>query len=180
VPAGSALIVEIWGCDLDDSRYGTTGLIAAYLNVFFNPELFTALVARHSALFPAFLGTEPMVDLVQGSVLNLGGVTPMLDRPQAVEPEWARIAWVEFSSVRVARPTEVCATGSVGSGGIGCYGRSCEDVEVVGSHTLVVPDLSCGATVMMALIAAGRTRAWHSTSFENRLPGYSLDRCRTA
>ena len=151
LPSRSSWTAEIWGSDLRDSTYGATGLIAAYLDVFYTPAVFPSAFAHHSSLFPAFLGTEPTIDLAQGRVLNLGGVTPRLDLPQGIGPEWVRIGWIQFAGIELPSPTNVHLTGRVGAGGIGCYGRTCGDVQVVGSDVVITPDPLSGMMCIMAL-----------------------------
>lgn len=158
IGTGIPWTLEIWGSDLQDGAHGATGLVAAYVNVFFNADTFTTAAPRHSPLFPAFLGTEPTVNLPGGSIKNLGGVIPGLSQPRGIGPEWARIGWIEYGGLDLARPALIHITGGAGTGGVGCYGRNCGDVQVLGADVTIVPDMPSGVALMIVLTTMSRVR----------------------
>lgn len=155
VSAGERFIIEVWGSDPGGSAGGAaTGLTAAYLNILFTPGFATGLSATHSTLFPPFLGTEPVIDSAAGRVLNFGGATARLNVPQGIGPEWARIGWIDFEAADLPVPAHVAFAGSIGEGGIGCFGRPCGTVDIVGARVVILPEPSAGAFLAFAGIAS--------------------------
>jgi len=86
---GDMFYVEFWATDLGTTN---TGLVSAYTDMDYPENLVTGCVPEHTALFNLFPDGAcdgSIVDELGGSQLA-GGV--------GIEPEWARVAYVEFSA----------------------------------------------------------------------------------
>ena len=88
IPVDSVFYVEFWATDSGSTN---TGITSAYADLDYPEECITAGEVVHTDLFDLFTdGTN------DGSLIDeLGG--SQLDPDIGVEPEWARIAYVEFT-----------------------------------------------------------------------------------
>ena len=89
VYVGDTFFVELWATD---SGTTNTGLVSAYTDMVSSEDLVTCSSVGHAALFGLFpdgVCDGSSVDELGGSQLT-GGV--------GVEPEWARVAYVEFTA----------------------------------------------------------------------------------
>jgi len=88
VYAGDTIYVEYWAAD---SGTTNTGIVSAYADINYTADLATCNSIGHTDLFNLFpdgICEGSIVDEIGGSQLD-GGV--------GVEPEWVRVAYVEFT-----------------------------------------------------------------------------------
>lgn len=154
IPIGSTFYVELW---TTDSGTVNTGLVSAYSDLSFTAGLATCEAVDHAALFPLFQSGM----CAEGLVDELGA--SQLDPDIGVEPNWARVAAVEFTAadfglaeftlIPADTESSAYARGHIPTEGIG-YG-SCEvnvtpDPPVAGSNNydraleIIMPTSSAG------------------------------------
>ncbi len=116
---GGAFVAELWGTDRGVLN---TGLEAVYADLSFDPAVVQVVGVQHRS--PFFGSVGGLVDNVAGVVSGLGG-TDSGASGAGLEPGWARIAIVEFT-------TSACDTGtplllSSASQGVSAVGRGLID-----------------------------------------------------
>ncbi|UCE58730.1 MAG: LamG domain-containing protein, partial [Phycisphaerales bacterium] len=94
ITAGDPFVVELWA---SDSGVENTGLVCAYVDLYFDPELVQVAGIEHP--YFSFL-TDPSysndIDNDIGRIMDLGGMHVPPDDCVGVEPYWVRVAVVTF------------------------------------------------------------------------------------
>ncbi|MGB0714526.1 MAG: hypothetical protein ACPGXK_01525 [Phycisphaerae bacterium] len=127
-----SFVVELWTSDIGVLNTGVTGF---YVDVSYDPNVLSADSLDYGALFPIL--QEGAIDQAMGMVTNFGGTN--FD-PQGIEPEWARIGTIAFTT---NGPPPTTITTDLGVGGLGVFGRPPPATNEVdfGNVTLSFDDL---------------------------------------
>jgi len=149
VAAGSSHVWEFWASDVGSIN---TGIVAAYVNVFYDTGWVDAGPLNWSPLFPLF--REGLIDDGAGLVENFGAGG--MD-PYGVEPNWVRLGWVDVVAGAPPTPQLVDLEAEVGIGEIGVFGRMAGPVSIT-AHDYWVPEPSAAALIAMGGLLACRRR----------------------
>lgn len=151
-----AFVVELWVSDVGVVNSGITGF---YADVNYDLSVISADLLDHGALFPIL--QEGTIVGGAGTVINFGGTN--FDA-QGIEPNWARLGTVSFTTVG-AGPVTIQT--DLGIGGVGVFGRPPPPIEEIalGSVTIdfgdeqacCLPDGSCDGIDGDCCLAVGGT-----------------------
>ncbi len=130
VGQGGAFVAELWGTDRGALN---TGLEAVYADLTFDPAAVQVVGLQHRA--PFFGNAGGTVDNVAGSVAGLGG-TDAGASGVGVEPEWSRIAIVEFTTLACDDGTPMTLSAAA------------DNVEAVGRGVIDPADIDYGMASM--------------------------------
>jgi len=134
---GDTFVLELWVTDSGDLN---TGIVAIYLDLVFDNFKVWADNLVHTPLFPD-VGpplTDGTIDNPSGMVVNFGSFT---FNPQGIEPEWARLGYIEMSVLGEGDST---ITPSLGIGGIGVSGREPPEESQIDFAPAVFSDIVLG------------------------------------
>lgn len=145
--SGDRVVLEMWVSDVGTLNTGITGFFA---DISFDQSVLRADVLAHSP-GPFAVLTDGTIDNPGGMVIDFGGNDGSFVG-QGVEPNWARLGYIDMTAIGNGMAT---ISSTLGIGGIGVLGRTPPPASEINfdTVTIVVPEPSTSLILILGFFA---------------------------